>query len=224
MFWVIYVGILGEARERKCSDTISALLYYTLHTITLIQVGIHGGHGGSRFLHFNMLSLGFFLILLSKDLLIKTMLLSIIPDLASWSPCPSWPSEPRPQLHTSVSRDGSPSKATSSPVAWVWPPGDGLQAQGRCRRGDPERKPQNLKEASCYQCCFESTSHCDMLRTWQICMIHTITFNKSYSRQKKNKHVSHMAPRPKQLRSVQFTFYMGKHTYSANRFDVHTPS
>lgn len=142
------------------------------------------------------------------------MHLSIIPDLASWSPCPSWPSEPRPQLHTSVSRDGSPSMATSSPAAWVWPPGDGLQAHGRCRRGDPERRPQNLKEASCYQrCFFESTSRCDMLRTWQICMIHTITFNKSYSRQKKNKHVFHTAPRPEQLWSVLFTFYMGKHTF-----------
>lgn len=80
--------------------------------------------------------------------------------------------------------------ATSSSAAWVWPPGDGLQAQGRCRRGDPERKPQNLKEASSYQCFFdwfEPTSRWDMLRIWRICVIHTITFNKSYSRQKKNK-------------------------------------
>lgn len=130
----------------------SIIILYIAHNYVNTN-GLHGGHGGSRFLH-NMLSLGFFLVLLSRDLLIKTMHLSIIPDLASWSPCPSWPSEPRPQLHTSVSRDGSPSMTTSSPAAWVWPPGDGLQAQGRCRRGDPERKPQNLKEASSYQCCF----------------------------------------------------------------------
>lgn len=62
------------------------------------------------------------------------------PDLASWSPWPSCPSEPRPQLQTSVSRDGSPSSSSSSGApAWVWPPEDFLHAFARCRRGDPER-------------------------------------------------------------------------------------
>lgn len=68
----------------------------------------------------------------------------VITDLASWSPWPSCPSDPRPQLHTSVSRDGSPSPASSGAAAWVRPAEDGLQAQGRRRRGDPERKTHDL--------------------------------------------------------------------------------
>lgn len=68
------------------------------------------------------------------------------PNLASWSPCPSWPSEPRPQLHTSVSKDGRPSVATSQAAAWNWPAGDDLQPQCRCRRGDPNTETQAVNE------------------------------------------------------------------------------
>lgn len=70
----------------------------------------------------------------------------VCPDRLSSSPWPSWPSDPRPQLQTSVSRDGSLSPASSSAAAWVWPLDAGLQAHVRRGRGDPDRKTCNIKE------------------------------------------------------------------------------
>lgn len=74
-------------------------------------------------------------------------------DLASWSPWPSCPSEPRPQLQTSVSRDGSPSSSSSCAAAWVWPPEDFKYVLARCRRGDPGKKKKKHPHKNTGDCC-----------------------------------------------------------------------
>lgn len=80
-------------------------------------------------------------------------------DLASWSPWPSCPSEPRPQLQTSVSRDGSPSSSSSCAVTWVWPPEGFKYALARSRRGDPERKKKTLFTKTLWWLLFNQQNH-----------------------------------------------------------------
>lgn len=115
------------------------------------------------------------------------MCVCVLTDLASWSPWPSCPSDPRPQLQTSVSRDGSISPASSGAAAWVRPAEDGLQAQGRRRRGDPERKTHDLMVGSWLQCCLKQLNHhllvkCEHLSRLQM---HFIRSRNSHKKQRK---------------------------------------